>query len=94
MNANRGRNTHNSHKNNERFHNFEYIPSQKYKLFLQTIEPILSYGSEVWGTEDGDQTENITQTIPIGNTGSANRHQNEVVYQELGSIPLKPRQAP
>ena len=41
----------------QHFHNFEFTPFQKYKLFLQTIEPILSYGSEVWGTEDDNQME-------------------------------------
>ena len=39
------------------FTTIKFTPSQKYKLFLQTIEPIFSYGSEVWGTEDGDQLE-------------------------------------
>ena len=33
----------------QRFHQYEFSPQEKYRLFNQLVEPILIYRAEVWG---------------------------------------------
>ena len=75
----------------QKFHHYEFTPSEKYRLWLQLIEPILSYGSEVWGHVKAGPMEIMHRRFLREILGVRTGTRNDLLYHELGTIPLKPR---
>ena len=74
----------------QRFYSYEFTAWEKYRLFLQLVEPILSYGSEVWGYEKANEMELLHRRFRREILGVRNKTKNELLYSELGTIPLRP----
>ena len=63
--------------------------SHKCELFDKLIEPILSYGCEIWGMNEAVKLENIHLKFCKQILGVRSQTQNTFVYGELGRYPLK-----
>ena len=75
----------------QRFHQYEFSPHEKYRLFNQLVEPILSYGAEVWGHVKANDMELLHRKFLKEILCVRSSTKNESVYHELGTIPLRPR---
>ena len=60
-------------------------------MFDCMIEPILLYGSEIWGSENIDVIEQIHLKFCKRILGVRNTTPNYMVYGELGRFPLRIR---
>ena len=74
----------------QRFRAYEFTPHEKYGLYLQLVEPILSYGSEVWGYERAPDMEILHRKFIREILGVRKSTRNDLIYYELGTIPLRP----
>jgi len=63
--------------------------SHKLDLFDKLIEPIISYGSEVWGMNEATKLERIHMQFCKQILGVKRQTQNSFIYGELGRYPLK-----
>ena len=75
----------------QRFHQYEFSPHEKYRLFNQLVEPILSYGAEVWGHVKANDMELLHRKFLKEILCVRSSTENESVYHVLGTIPLRPR---
>ena len=75
----------------QRLQAYEFTPHKKYCLYLQLVEPILSYGLEVWGYERAPDMEILHRKFIREILGVRKSTRNDVIYHELGTIPLRPR---
>ena len=60
-------------------------------LFDKLVEPVLSYGCEIWGMENANILENIYLQFCKQLLGVRRQTQNNFIYGELGQFPLKIR---
>ena len=74
----------------QRFYSYEFTACEKYRLFLRLVEPILSYGSEVWGYQKANEMELLHRRFMREILSVRNKTKNELLYSELGMIPLRP----
>ena len=65
--------------------------SHKLELFDKLIEPIISYGSEVWGMNEASKLERINMQFCKQILGIQCHAQNSFIYGELGRYPLEIR---
>ena len=63
--------------------------SHQLDLFDKLIEPILSYGSEVWGMNEAVNLERVHMQFCKQLLGVRGQTQNIFIYGELGRYPLK-----
>ena len=70
-------------------YHYMFTPRDKYQLFMQLVEPVFSYGCEVWGHEPTKKMELLQYLREI--LGVQKLCRIDLLYQELGTIPLRPR---
>ena len=75
----------------QRFHQYEFSPVDKYRFFNQLIEPILSYGAEIWGHRAAPEMEVLHRRFLREILYVRRTTRKDLVYNELGAIPLKAR---
>ena len=75
----------------QKFHHYEFTPSEKYRIWLQLIEPILLYGSEVWGHVKAGLMEIMHRRFLREILGVRTGTRINLLYHELGTILLKSR---
>ena len=63
--------------------------SHKLDLFDKLIEPVLTYGCEVWGMNNENKLESIHLLFCKQILGVRRQTQNSFIYGELGRYPLK-----
>jgi hypothetical protein len=59
-----------------------------FRLFDKQVEPIVQYGSEIWGIEKGNEIEKLHLFAMKKFLHVDNRTPNDIVYGELGRMPI------
>ena len=75
----------------QRFHMYEFSAHEKYDLYLKMIEPILSYGSEVWGDRVAREIEVMHKSFIKEILGVRRSTKNTLIYAELATVSLRAR---
>ena len=68
---------------------YMFTPGDMYMLFNQLVEPILSYGSEIWGLGEYPEIETFHKKFIRNLLSVRVSTKLDHLYLELGAIPLK-----
>ena len=74
-----------------KIYSYYFNPGDKYRLFNQLIEPILSYGAEVWNTKAYKNIEVLHRSFMRECLMLRKSCRSDILYAELGAIPLSAR---